>query len=439
MRAMFRTAAWLLAASALSILIYWPMTLRAQSIGGGGGATVTLTPTATTGSVSATGGILLTPLGMPVNGTFSTACTGGTLTDSTTYYYRVTAINLVGETLASTETSKATGACSGANTSTVTVTWAAITGATGYNVYGRTTGAETEITLGTGVTSLSYADTGSALSGALPTVNSTAYVIAAATKALTLSGNVASSGSPALILDNAAAQSGFKTFLSLREAGTQFSYFVQTAAGFAGWVLDSSGNGQIEETSAGQIESFDGTTAGGGTTAFLQSSTNTKSTGLLYDLQNNGTTEFNVDFAGNGTFHGALTTGTPTHVTSVSEHDFSAYNAANLAGGTAFARTAVTNASTLTADSTITHDIAGTGTGTFVAKLCSDGVTCGAGNVYLTCTAGANCATAAAGRIDACTVTKAAVAAATTLTWSVTTACGTTDPGINAVAHFTTP
>jgi len=122
-----------------------------------------------------------------------------------------------------------------------------------------------------------------------------------------------------------------------------------------------------------------------------------------------------------------------------SEHDFCAYNAANLAGATAFARSVATNASTLTADSTITHDIAGAGTGTFVAKLCSDGTTCGAGNVYLTCTAGANCATAAAGRIDACTVTKAAVPAATTLTWSVATACGTTDPGINACAHFTTP
>ena len=122
-----------------------------------------------------------------------------------------------------------------------------------------------------------------------------------------------------------------------------------------------------------------------------------------------------------------------------SEHDFSAYNAANLAGATAFAQTIVTNASTVTAASTITHDIAGAGTGTFVAKLCSDGVTCGAGNVYLTCTAGASCATAVAGRIDACTVTKAAVPAGTTLTWSVATACGTTDPGINAVAHFTTP
>ena len=130
---------------------------------------------------------------------------------------------------------------------------------------------------------------------------------------------------------------------------------------------------------------------------------------------------------------------TPPLSVSLSEVNFSAYNSANLAGATAFAQTVVTNASTLVAGSNMVHDIAGTGTGTFVAKLCSDGTTCAGGNVYLTCTAGANCATAAAGRIDACTITKSAVAAATTLTWSVTTACGTTDPGVNLIAHMTQP
>lgn len=120
------------------------------------------------------------------------------------------------------------------------------------------------------------------------------------------------------------------------------------------------------------------------------------------------------------------------------EHNLNAYNAANIAAGTPFAQGYVTAASTLTYSSMV-HNIAGAGTGTFVAKLCSDGATCGAGNVYLTCTVGANCATAAAGRIDSCTITKAAVPAATTLTWSVTTACGTTNPGINFAAHLTTP
>ena len=119
--------------------------------------------------------------------------------------------------------------------------------------------------------------------------------------------------------------------------------------------------------------------------------------------------------------------------------DFSAYNAANLGSATAFSRTVFANASTLTSASNIAIDSAGVGTGPIVVKLCSDGVTCGAGNVYLTCTPTGTDCTAAAGTITACTVTKSAVSAATTLTWSVQTACGTTDPGFNVVAHATTP
>lgn len=116
-----------------------------------------------------------------------------------------------------------------------------------------------------------------------------------------------------------------------------------------------------------------------------------------------------------------------------------AFSSANLAGATRFASIYFPNASTLLSQSNMTHDSAGAGTGTFVTKLCSDGATCGGGNVYLTCTAGANCATAAAGQNDACTLTKSAVPAGTTLTWSVGTACGTTDPAISVCEAHTTP
>lgn len=116
------------------------------------------------------------------------------------------------------------------------------------------------------------------------------------------------------------------------------------------------------------------------------------------------------------------------------------YNAATALGSaTAFGQTYFINASTLLAQSNMTHDVAGAGTGTFVVKLCSDGATCGAGNVYLTCTSGAACAAAVAGRIDTCTLTKSAINAGTTLTWSVGTACGTTDPGVNVCEVHTTP
>lgn len=105
-------------------------------------------------------------LSTPVNSAFATSTTGGTL-PAGTYYYRVSAINSLGRTLASTETSQVTTG----STSTVTVNWGAVTGATGYAVYGRTTGAEQFIAL---TTATAYTDTGSiAPNGALPTSNTT--------------------------------------------------------------------------------------------------------------------------------------------------------------------------------------------------------------------------------------------------------------------------
>lgn len=115
-------------------------------------------------------GIYPADLATPVNAAFATASTGGSLVPAT-YYYRVSAINSLGETLASTETSQVVGA--GTNTNTVTVNWGAVTGATGYKVYGRSTGAELLIATVGAVTT--YVDTGSITpAGALPAVNTTA-------------------------------------------------------------------------------------------------------------------------------------------------------------------------------------------------------------------------------------------------------------------------
>jgi hypothetical protein len=83
-----------------------------------------------------------------------------------TYYYRVSATTATGETLACSEISLAIAATHG-----VTATWNAVPGATGYRVYGRTTGAETFIAA-VGGTTLTYTDSGSiSPSGALPSVN----------------------------------------------------------------------------------------------------------------------------------------------------------------------------------------------------------------------------------------------------------------------------
>lgn len=93
----------------------------------------------------------------------STASTGGTLPDSTTYFYRVSAIMEAGSDGTTYETlAVAQGAgqavSSGTATNTVTITWTAVPGATGYRVYGRLTGAAKLIaTLGNVLT---FTDTG---------------------------------------------------------------------------------------------------------------------------------------------------------------------------------------------------------------------------------------------------------------------------------------
>ena len=108
--------------------------------------------------------ITIATIATPVNAAFTAGA--GTLAIGT-YYYRVTAINANGQTLPSTETSLALASAGGVN-----VNWGAVTGATGYKVYGRSTGAE--LLIATVGLVLTYLDNGAITpSGAMPTVNST--------------------------------------------------------------------------------------------------------------------------------------------------------------------------------------------------------------------------------------------------------------------------
>ena len=106
-------------------------------------------------------------LAAPVLTYASTASTGGTLADSTTYFYRVSAIMAYGPQPTVVESlAVAQGAgqavSSGTATNTVTITWTAVPGATGYYVYGRLTGAAVYLaTVPAGT--LTYTDTGAAL------------------------------------------------------------------------------------------------------------------------------------------------------------------------------------------------------------------------------------------------------------------------------------
>lgn len=104
-------------------------------------------------------------LQVPVAGTpVSSAHLGGL--GAGTYSWRVSAINAVGETLASA----AVGIVNFLANRKFTIPWGEVAGATGYKVYGRTAGSELLIaTVGAGV--LSYDDTGGVPAGALPTVN----------------------------------------------------------------------------------------------------------------------------------------------------------------------------------------------------------------------------------------------------------------------------
>lgn len=130
------------------------------------------------GSLTLSSGITLTDLATPTADTHTTASTGGTMAPGT-YYYRISALNAWGETLASTESSIVVPA--GTNTNTVTVKWLAVSKATSYKVYGRSTGAELYMATVTAPTLL-WLDTGSVTpAGALPTYNTTSGIFSAAT------------------------------------------------------------------------------------------------------------------------------------------------------------------------------------------------------------------------------------------------------------------
>jgi hypothetical protein len=120
-------------------------------------------------AVDANYSAMSTPTGLSVGAPTS----GGLLTASSTYRYKVTAIDSAGgETAASTEANNATTA-----NRTLPVTWTAVTGASGYKVYRTAAGgaANTEVYLASVLTN-SYTDTAADIGGtATPPSIGTAY------------------------------------------------------------------------------------------------------------------------------------------------------------------------------------------------------------------------------------------------------------------------
>lgn len=120
--------------------------------------------------------------------------------------------------------------------------------------------------------------------------------------------------------------------------------------------------------------------------------------------------------------------------TILADDNFFASLTANLTTGVIFGQAYFARASTLdTGKSVITPQVIGIGAGAFVIKACGDGATCSV--VYLTCT---STCLGTVGTPVACTVTTAAIPAATTLSFSVTTSCAT-DPILALNGHATTP
>lgn len=121
-----------------------------------------------TSSAAAAQGVIVSQLATPTGVSTSTTTYGGVLAAGT-YSYRVAAFNAFGQTLASTGVTQVTTG----TTSAVLVSWTAVTGASGYRIYGRTSGSELLI-YSVAAPRTSFLDTGSrGPNGALPGANTT--------------------------------------------------------------------------------------------------------------------------------------------------------------------------------------------------------------------------------------------------------------------------
>ncbi len=127
-------------------------------------------------------GMAVEQLSPPVQSALATAASGGTILAGT-YIYAVTAINALGETTISNERTIVTTG----SVSTVTVTWAAVTGATGYRLYKTAAGGLTGTELfykAVGLVTTDIDTTPGSPAGAIPATNTavTPGVFAAPTK-----------------------------------------------------------------------------------------------------------------------------------------------------------------------------------------------------------------------------------------------------------------
>ncbi|MDB5181881.1 MAG: exported protein of unknown function, partial [Candidatus Saccharibacteria bacterium] len=264
----------------------------------GGGLSVGKTTAGTSADIQ--GGLRTTQLPTPTAPTLATAGTAGT----TTYGYKVSALDGLGETLASTETTIATGNATLTATNRIAITWKSVGGAVQYKIY-RTTSGGTPATTGLIAIAAGNAttlnDTGLAASGAVAAANTTGGIQAASSLVL----GMASAVSGRITLSNATNANT----VSIVSGATSASYALTlpTALGSSGDCLkDTTGSGVLGFGVCGvtTVGGLDGGTANAtgatisGVTIYLQSAS-TSYAGLV-----NTTTQ---SFAGNKTFMGNVT------------------------------------------------------------------------------------------------------------------------------------
>lgn len=113
-------------------------------------------------------------LSCPWGFTATVVGSGGSIPSGTIYYYKITGLNLTGETTGSLEISGATTVTN----SSINLAWTALPSSTGYKIYRSTTsnsyGATSLLTTIASGAIITYTDTGTAVSaGTLPSANTT--------------------------------------------------------------------------------------------------------------------------------------------------------------------------------------------------------------------------------------------------------------------------
>ena len=190
------------------------------------------------GTLSLQGGLTAAALPTPSAPTITTGGTAG----STTYSYTITALDGVGETIASSAGSTATGNATLTAGNYTIITWNSISGATSYKVYrtvgGATQGLITTVTTKLGATQTTN-DTGLAASGSSPTTNTTGSATFTGTiqggSSLTL--GTASTTNGTLVLKN--ATNANTVTLQTGTTSSSYSLVLPTAVGTTGQCLST--------------------------------------------------------------------------------------------------------------------------------------------------------------------------------------------------------